>query len=376
MRRGTAPSRLPVVVVGQTPPPLHGQALAIERLVHADFERVMVHHVPMDFSSSIAEVGRFRLHKLARLARAIWRALKMRFSTGARVLYYPPAGPDMVPVLRDLVFLTVVRPFFPALVLELHAGGLERMEERLVPPLRQVFRHAYHGATVVLEKYPSPDSLPARRHLVVPNGIEDEFPRFRSVSGSQAGRVTILYVGMVTPRKGIWTLLDALSILVVRGVDVCGVVIGEFGTESVAAEWPEALRARGLEDHVRHTGPLRGDAKWLEFRGADIFCFASHHYEGCPLAVLEAMQFGLPVVASDRGGTPYLVTEGESGFLTPVGDAVAISDRLEKLARDPDLRERMGAAGRRAYLDRYTVGAYLEAVEDALVSASATGGPS
>jgi glycosyltransferase involved in cell wall biosynthesis len=368
-----------VILVGQTPPPVHGQALAIERLVHAPFSRIAIHHVPMDFSKAIEDVGRLRLRKLWRLLRLIWRVLRVRSRTGARILYFPPAGPALVPVLRDMVFLAVVRPFFPAVVFDFHAEGLWDMEPRLPAPMRPLFRSAYHNATLAIHKYPpewNRRALPARRNVVVPYGIEDEFPAYETAPREPHG-FTVLYVGILTPGKGIWTLLESLSALLERGIEVHAVFVGEFASPGVEAEWKERVAHAGIAGRVRHLGRLEGDAKWLEFRQADVFCFPSEYEnEALPLVVIEAMQFVLPVVASAWRGIPSLVQDGVTGFLVGPRDPVALADRLEWLAEDDSLRASMGAAGRQVYLERFTVEAHLSAMEDALCSAAASGQPS
>jgi glycosyltransferase involved in cell wall biosynthesis len=364
---------VPVILVGQTPPPVHGQALAIQRLVRARFDRVVTHHVPMDFSSEMADVGRARFRKLWRLARLIWRVLRVRSRTGAKVLYYPPAGPFLVPVIRDIIFLTVVRPFFPVLVFDIHAGGLPDMESRLPAPLRPLFRRAYHDATLAIHKYPpewNPRVLPARRDVVVPNGIEDEFPAFRD-QPRRANGFTALYVGILTPSKGIWTLLDAIPELLERGVDVRAVFVGEFASGRTEAEWDARVARMGIGGQMRRTGRLDGEAKWREFRNADVFCFPSHYEnEALPLVIMEAMQFALPVVASTWRGIPLLVEDGATGFLIPPRDPAALADRLEQLAADPAARSAMGERARRSYLERYTMDVHLRGMEDALLLAA------
>lgn len=367
-----------VVLVGQRPPPIHGQALAIDRLVRGQFTRIKIRHVPMDFSAAMEEVGRVTLRKIGRLFRLIWRVLRIRVRTRAQVLYYPPAGPSLVPVIRDIVFLIAVKPFFPTVVLDFHAGGLEDMEDRLHLPLRFLFRRAYHNPELAIYRYPSDSKthrLPAKRTIVVPYGIDDEFPRLGSRRSNGPG-FTVLYVGLVSRSKGAWTLVEAVSLLKHRGLDIHGVVVGEFGSEGEESEWHDLIRAEGLETRVRYTGRLVGDDKWQEFRDADVFCFPSYYEnEAFPIVLIEAMQFGLPVVASDWRGIPHLVQEGVTGLLVPPRNALAVADCLEQLAKDPELRAEMGEAGRRSYLERYTVRAYLSAMEEALHSVGGEEGP-
>jgi glycosyltransferase involved in cell wall biosynthesis len=73
---------------------------------------------------------------------------------------------------------------------------------------------------------------------------------------------------------------------------------------------------------------------------------ASGRREGIPVAIMEAMMSGLPVVASALSGIPELVDHGQTGFLVPPGDPWALADRIECLAVAPTLRARLGAAGR------------------------------
>jgi glycosyltransferase involved in cell wall biosynthesis len=77
--------------------------------------------------------------------------------------------------------------------------------------------------------------------------------------------------------------------------------------------------------------------------------------EGTPVSAIEALAAGRPVVATRVGGVPDVVREGEDGFLVEPGDVDALADRLARLAADPELRARLGAAGRARVIPRYSV---------------------
>jgi glycosyltransferase involved in cell wall biosynthesis len=77
----------------------------------------------------------------------------------------------------------------------------------------------------------------------------------------------------------------------------------------------------------------------------DIFCLASHH-EGLPIALMEALVLGLPVVATDVGGIAELVTDGRDAVLVPAGEARRLADALTALARDPARRAEMSCRAR------------------------------
>ena len=124
-----------------------------------------------------------------------------------------------------------------------------------------------------------------------------------------------------------------------------------------------------MKEIVQLTGPLHGDEKWKAYSRADVFCFPTFYSaETFPVVAIEAMMFGLPVVATNWRGLPDIVVDGETGFLVPPKDAQSIAERLERLISDPDLRRTMGAVGRRRYEQNFTVEKFRNSMESALVS--------
>jgi glycosyltransferase involved in cell wall biosynthesis len=87
----------------------------------------------------------------------------------------------------------------------------------------------------------------------------------------------------------------------------------------------------------------RPNVEILEMMSRAMLLVLPSRCEGTPCVILEAMASGLPIIASDVGGIPALVRDGENGFLVPVEDVSALEDRLRTLLRDKALRERMGA---------------------------------
>jgi len=103
------------------------------------------------------------------------------------------------------------------------------------------------------------------------------------------------------------------------------------------------IRARGLDDVVLMAGE-REDAAAL-CRAFDVFAAPSLQ-EGLPLAPMEAMASGVPVVASDAGGLPEVIEDGRDGVIVPRADPESLASAITRLLGEPGLRERLGAAGR------------------------------
>jgi glycosyltransferase involved in cell wall biosynthesis len=99
---------------------------------------------------------------------------------------------------------------------------------------------------------------------------------------------------------------------------------------------------------------VTGDEKRAFLESLDILVFAGTQPEGLPLVVLEGMAAGRAIVATPVGAIPDAVVPGETGVLVPAGDRTALAGAVSMLAADPETRRRMGAAGRRRYLEHYT----------------------
>jgi glycosyltransferase involved in cell wall biosynthesis len=179
------------------------------------------------------------------------------------------------------------------------------------------------------------EGVPARRVEVIPNGVE--LPERTADPSRRPARGIV--VANLLAYKGHADLVEALALLATPPpVDLVG--------DGPERERLTALvRARGLEDVVGFAGPVP-DARPL--LADHQFAVLPSHGEGLPNAVLEAMAAGLPVVATSVGGVPDVVTDGVTGILVPPHDPPALAAAIERLAADPGLRARMGAAARRA----------------------------
>jgi glycosyltransferase involved in cell wall biosynthesis len=365
-----------VLVVGQTPPPFHGQAFMIERLVKGKLDDLQLIHVRMEFSSHVNQVGRFHLLKIVHLFGLIARIIYHRFADGVRILYYPPAGSDLVPMYRDIALLVCTRWLFDKTIFHFHTGGVSEMHDRLPFWQRWLFRRAYFGAdaAICLSEFTPQDGkrLAAKRDYVIPNGIHDPCPELSiwppntTVKGDN--RLRMLFVGILNEGKGVMVLIEACANLAARGVPFELEVIGQWESDEFAACAERRIAELNLEKHIRFLGAQLGKDKIDAFRRANVFCFPSHYRrEAMPVVLLEAAACGLPVVATRWRGIPSVVEHGKTGFLVEPQDATAMALELEKLAHDSSLRENLGRAGRAKFEREYTIVRHLAGMRRVLL---------
>ncbi|MCI0580717.1 MAG: glycosyltransferase [Chloroflexi bacterium] len=190
----------------------------------------------------------------------------------------------------------------------------------------------------------------ADKLVIIHCGVDTDFFRPEAPAGArpEADTPAILCVGTLYEVKGQKHLLAACRLLREQGIHAACHFVGN-GPDRQALE--QQARDSGLAGFVHFHGQQTREkvAEWL--RRADVVVApsvpsADSRREGIPVALMEAMASGVPVVASRLSGIPELVEDGVTGLLVAPGDALAIAAALARLLADPTLRQRLGAGGR------------------------------
>lgn len=345
-------SRAPirVVVVGQVPPPVAGQFVMVEDLVaelsgRADLEVV---HLPFHFTPAVGELRRLSAHKLFELIRATWRLLAIRRAGPIDCVVYPIGGPHVFPSLRDLWLLPWIYSVSRSVLLHFHAGGHadawrgRKWWQRVV---MSVYRRADGAVVMTPTNRIDPLFLGIDEVTVVPHQLEDDFRR-AVVDRRSAGPPRLLYVGHLSAEKGTPQLVGAFSALASDHsdavLDLVGECLASYPPDTLAAD----IRRLGLDGRVRLHGVLVGEEKSRAFASSDLFVFPSvHPSESFGLTVVEAMMWGLPVVATDWRGMAEVLGPEFGGICFAPG---------------PDLRRSLEAALRTALGQRTLWGIWGE----------------
>jgi len=198
--------------------------------------------------------------------------------------------------------------------------------------------------------------LPGTDSEVVHCGVDTErfLPRAKRKSD---GPITILSVGRLIEKKGHKYLIDACKLLANRGIHFRCQIVG-------AGPLRRSLQARidrhKLQGTIALLGPL-GQDRILELnQHSDIFALAcvvskNGDRDGLPVAMIEAMACGVPVVATPVTGIPELIEDGNNGLLASERDANSLACALERLIMDESLRKQMGQKARQAILEEFTI---------------------
>ena len=184
---------------------------------------------------------------------------------------------------------------------------------------------------------------------VVRCGIEPA--RFTPGNAAPADPPNIVCVGRLVHLKGQSLLLRAVALLRERGVDATVTLVGDGPKRGQL----EALAGRlGIAQDVAFTGAVGQDEVARRCAAATIFCLPSMA-EGLPVVLMEAMALELPVVSTRIMGIPELIEDGATGRLITPGRLDELTDTLEELLQDAEMRQELGRAGRTRVLEEFDV---------------------
>jgi glycosyltransferase involved in cell wall biosynthesis len=215
------------------------------------------------------------------------------------------------------------------------------------------------------------DRIHVIRNGISPSAFVERTPdmRLREELGVPSGTPIVAMLSRLNQLKGVDEFLEAAAKVASRVADVRFLLIGDGalmanGRGVKSGSYRDALERRarrlGLGDRLVFTG-FRLDVPQLLMQCA--VSVLPSHSEGLSNTLLESMAAGVPVVATDVGGNPEVVKEGETGFLVPVKDADALADRICRVLQDGELATRLGEAGRRRAAEQFSIDRMLRDTE-------------
>ncbi len=155
----------------------------------------------------------------------------------------------------------------------------------------------------------------------------------------------VFSAALLNKRKNPIALVEAVALLKDQGIIAELRLAGRATDEAYFKHLQDRIAACGLEDQVKLLGEIDSGAVKKNLSAAAVFSLVSFE-EGSPMGIEESMAAGVPVVTSNRCGMPYMLRDGESGFLVDPNDPADIAHRLRQMMTDHDLRRKMGEESR------------------------------
>ena len=189
---------------------------------------------------------------------------------------------------------------------------------------------------------------------VIFNGIEEmhQVPDLR-----QKQYITILFMGRIGKRKGVYDLIEAVYPLMIENPNIKVILAGDGEVEHVRS----VVQSKGLANSFIIPGWIEEKEKY--YTQADIFVLPSYN-EGLPMSILEACSYGIPVVSSNVGGIPEVLDQEYQELLVEPGDVVNLRRLLNELILNSDKRQTYGQRGKQIIRDKFNIKKIVTEVEN------------
>jgi glycosyltransferase involved in cell wall biosynthesis len=357
------------VIVGQSKPMLHGQAVAVANLLEeaSSWKRIRLLHVNAEYAVDRAKLRKYEFKKVLRAFLYLTIVLKMIYRDGASIIVATVSF-DRGPFLKDAFLILAVRALSKARVIGwVHMDPARLAYEQTPWWFSAIVRNVVSRVHIWVACAPSllnkwPTFLPPQRRQAILNGIAAPIVQ-RSERPANTLRVT--YLSAMERLKGWEDLLAAATSVCASRNDVevyfYGAPAGDATLESVTSAFSRLEKP----NRIRWLGPVYGNSKWQALADTDLFCFPSHS-EQFPITILEAMAVGLPVVASRVGAVEDAIVPGKGGWLVEKQSPTALACALSTAIGDVKNLRSFGAFNRERFEQNFARSVFGEKWQELL----------
>jgi glycosyltransferase involved in cell wall biosynthesis len=363
------------IVVGPVPPPFHGCSVTTACLLESSItETFDVYHLDTSDRRSLDNLGQWDLRNIFLALKTLYTGALWCVLRRPRVVYIP-ISQNAAGFLRDALLIWCGSVLAGArVIVHLHGAMFREFYESTSAPMRWLIDttmpRVQSGIVLggALKGHLS-QWIPSDRIAVVPNGTPcpSVFPTGRRTPG-----VTVVFLGNLLLFKGIADFTAVAADLAQRYDDLGFRYAGRWtydpffkiSADQIRTDCLATIERSGRADAFEFVGELdRGGVRTF-LQNADILVLPSYQ-EGLPLVLLEAMAAGIPVISSRNvGAIDDVVVQDVTGFLVEPGDRPALTNAIETLARDTDMRRRMGRAAFERCRSEFSMELWTRRLED------------
>lgn len=331
------------------PPPVHGSSMVGKWIKGSDLvnKTFSCRYINLLASDSVSQSGVISIRKIIGFI-GVWWKLFINLLRHKPDLCYLALTTTGIAFYRDALLVCTIRLFGIPRIFHLHNKGVK--DASTGKWKRWLYKSTFKGTDVILLSdflYSDIENFVQRDMVhICPNGIPDS-GKYAGTKNLASDVPKILFLSNLIKSKGIFVLLEALNKLKNKNIEFSCIVVGREG-DVTELQFQQKLSTLGLNGSVKYQGGVYGEEKYEIMNSVDVLTLPTF-FECFPLVLLEAMEHGLPVISTREGGIPDIVEDGVNGYLVAREDADELAEKLEKMILDPQLRTRMGNAGREKF---------------------------
>lgn len=363
-----------IVIIGSIPPPYHGSNVYMKNLLESKISSVFqISHLDISDHRSLDNLSRLDFTNVYIALKNLIKLIILLRKTEPDTVYIPVSS-NFLPYLRDGLFILISGLFSKAgIVIHLHEGDyfrkyFYRNSSQLNKKFIEYSLSKVDTAIVYSERLKYNFEGLVKNIVAFPNGMNPETDSAAGDRENHSGIITVSFYSNFFESKGILDVLESIPLILKKYSSVKFQFAGTWTEKDTKEKAFEIIRKNNTEKFINFNGVITGDRKINFLKDTDIMLFPTWYpYEGCPMVIIEAMSYSLPVISTkDTGAIPEMIIDGETGFLIEKKNPVEISESVLNLAMNKDLRMKMGKAGRKRFEELFTLDRNIENIINTL----------
>ncbi len=369
-------------------PPHYGSAMSSRMCLKIlqkskDFE---TRNIKLNYSKDMKDIGKINLDKVKGIFKVSNQIKKTIKEFKPDIIYFVPATSGLG-LIRDSYFIKQIKKLWKGKILFHIRSRITKGDWN-----NKIYQTLYKKIFLNQKAIVLDESLKADLHnlikdkdiSVLPNAIKNELTQsqFKKIMQKRKNQNTLtntkrkgagahcsfnlLFLSNMDESKGWLKLLEACKILKERKINFKCNFVGAWPSKKIELKFNKFIFKNNLQKNIKYLGKKTGKEKTKVLEKSDIFIFPTEYkLETFGRVIIEAMSFGLPVIANGIAAIPTIIQHGETGFVLKENSGAEIADYIEKL-QDKKLREKMGELGRKRLLEEYEIKNYSEKFKNIL----------
>lgn len=349
-----------VLFILHIPPPIDGAAM-IGKFIHESElinSNIESDYINLTSSFNLDHIGKYKFAKF----KVVLNILKKVFIALKNKKYhrcYMTLTSNGVGLYKDFLIILLLKIFRCKIIYHFHNKGVLKSSKKWYNHL--IYKITFKNAEcILLSPILYSDISPyflEDRVFILNNGIQNLTKNYTSKKKTNKSNncVNFLFLSNLMKEKGVFELLQACEKLKSKNLLFTCEFIGAW-SDITEVEFKNKVNTLGLQKHVLIHGKKYDTERVLYLQNADVFVLPTYYHNECfPLVILEAMQFGLPVISTPEGAISEIVIEGETGLLIEQKNSKTLAEAMHYLISNPKQRIRMGENGKNRYETFYTI---------------------
>jgi len=356
-----------ILFVGGLSAPITGATVMSNTFINSRISNIAeISVINTVFIRKLSEMGHFTLRKVALAMKYLILLIRHLIINKYDLTIFNPASIGWA-LIKDTIFILIASKLFKQkVILWMHGNGILDYSKRHHIIKKMIDESIKSSIVVVVPGHNVVDRFKQwvknEQIHVIHHGIKSSIYSGKKTNKlKKREQINVLYFSNMHPEKGWRILLDAALDILQKRKDIHFVFCGQWWDKSEKLYAELMVKRFRAENEVEFLGATFDDMKARAFTEADIFVFPSFHpQETFGLVNIEAMEAGLPIIATAKGAISEFIKDGLNGYIIPERDSQAILEKVLYLADRPELRKKMGLLNYKIFNEYFTDDAFAK----------------